>query len=49
MEVNHYRSQIDQIIDLAIKEDITDPLGIIPTGDHSALASSLATPPFPAT
>lgn len=38
MNVAHYRSQIDQIIDLAIAEDVRDPLNIIPKGDHSALA-----------
>jgi nicotinate-nucleotide pyrophosphorylase (carboxylating) len=29
---------IERLIDFAIAEDITDPAGIIPTGDHSALA-----------
>ncbi|MBS1624309.1 MAG: carboxylating nicotinate-nucleotide diphosphorylase [Bacteroidetes bacterium] len=38
MNVSHYRSQIDHIIDLAIAEDIKDPLNIIAKGDHSALA-----------
>ncbi|MCW3124983.1 MAG: nicotinate-nucleotide pyrophosphorylase, partial [Bacteroidetes bacterium] len=38
MNVNHYRKQIDAIIDLAIDEDISHPLNLIPRGDHSALA-----------
>ncbi|MBS1594917.1 MAG: carboxylating nicotinate-nucleotide diphosphorylase [Bacteroidetes bacterium] len=38
MNVSHYRSQIDHIIDLAIAEDIKDPINVIPKGDHSALA-----------
>lgn len=38
MNVKYYRRQIDAIIDLAIEEDIADPLRIIPRGDHSAKA-----------
>jgi nicotinate-nucleotide pyrophosphorylase (carboxylating) len=38
MKIDDFRKQIDALIDLAITEDITDPLGIIPSGDHSALA-----------
>ena len=38
MEIQDFKKQIDELIDFAIAEDITDPTGIIPTGDHSALA-----------
>jgi nicotinate-nucleotide pyrophosphorylase (carboxylating) len=32
------QKQIEEFIELAIREDIVDPAGKIPTGDHSALA-----------
>lgn len=38
MNIAEWQLEIDKIIDNAIKEDITDPFQIIPTGDHSALA-----------
>lgn len=37
MNTDHI-ADIERLIDFAITEDITDPKGIIPTGDHSALA-----------
>ena len=37
MNTDHI-ADIERLIDFAIAEDITDPAGIIPTGDHSALA-----------
>jgi nicotinate-nucleotide pyrophosphorylase (carboxylating) len=38
MDIKNYKGQIEELIDFSIKEDITDPTGQIPTGDHSALA-----------
>ncbi len=35
---NSHIADIESLIDLAIREDITDPTGKIPTGDHSSLA-----------
>jgi nicotinate-nucleotide pyrophosphorylase (carboxylating) len=35
---NSHLIEIERLIDLAIAEDITDPSGAIPTGDHSTLA-----------
>lgn len=43
MNIAEWQLEIDKIIDNAIKEDITDPFQIIPTGDHSALACIPAT------
>lgn len=38
MELTDFTPQIERFIELAINEDITDPTGKIPPGDHSALA-----------
>ncbi len=38
MNQQSFDQALAQIIDLSIREDITDPDGLIPTGDHSALA-----------
>ena len=38
MEIQDFIKNIEHQIGQAIKEDITDPTGLIPAGDHSALA-----------
>lgn len=38
MEITDLITEMEQFIELAIREDICDPRGLIPTGDHSALA-----------
>jgi nicotinate-nucleotide pyrophosphorylase (carboxylating) len=38
MRLEDFIYEIEQQVESAIREDITDPCGIIPSGDHSALA-----------
>ena len=38
MDIEDFTQEIEQFVEAAIREDITDPTGRIPTGDHSALA-----------
>lgn len=38
MDFTKYKGEIESLILLAIQEDIADPAGIIPPGDHTALA-----------
>ena len=38
MKLEHFTYEIEQQVEAAIREDITDPRGIIPSGDHSSMA-----------